>query len=323
MRLKVMPTSYRISIFAGKHAQQSEVTMASSVSPGEAGAKRGLPNLPAKLRLAPRNGFEDVITEGYSTDVFGWFGEAWALFRTNLRGVLIASIPAVATTFVLFYLYYLDAGRASVSADALFRSYPRTIAIMALASLPSFVTMSAMSKVRSPLRDSLSSLVRLPGVTIAAAFTWAPVIFSGLMHEMREGIVWWAIPAALYFAIAYSFAPFLMVDGRLGFWSALETSRRAVSKNWFGIASLYAMFYPAAWVFSAAISMIPGVMGTVFVVDEMAQKRWDDPMNILFGLSNIFMAGLFYLFLIFFQIALATAYIRIFRPVGYRREIGR
>ncbi len=295
--------------------------MASSVTPG-GGAKRGLHNLPAMLRLAPRNAFEDIITDGYSTDVFGWFGEAWALFRDNLAGILIASIPAIAAASTLFYLYYLSAGRASVAADALFGSYPRTIAIMALATLPSFVTMSAMSHGRSPLRDSFSSLAKLPGLIIQAAFTWAPIIFSGLMQEMRAGIVWWAIPLAIYLAVAYSFAPFLMVDGRLGFWSALETSRRAVSRNWFGIASLYAMYYPAAWVFSAAISMIPGVMGTVFVVDELSQKRWDDPMNILFGLSNIFMAGLFYLFLIFFQIALAAAYIRIFRPVGYRREIG-
>lgn len=317
-----MAASYRKNIFAGKHAQQQEVHMASSVGPGGAGAKRGLPNLPAMIRLAPPNAFEGVIEDGYSTDVFGWFGESWALFRANLRSIAIASIPAVATAFILFYLYYADAGKASVASDALFGSYLRTIALMALASLPSFVTMSAMVHGKSPLRDSFASLIRLPGLLISAAFTWAPMIFSGLMHEMRAGIVWWAIPIALYLAVAYSFAPFLMVDGKLDLWSALETSRRAVSRNWFGIASLYALYYPAAWVFSAAISMIPGVMGTVFVVDEMAKKRWDDPMNILFGLSNIFMAGLFFLLLIFFQIALATAYIRIFRPVGYRREIG-
>jgi hypothetical protein len=318
-----MATSYRKNIFAGRYAQQSEVHMASSASPAGAGARRGIPNLPAMLRLAPRNTFEGVIAEGYSTDVFGWFGESWAFFKANIRSVIIASIPAVVTSLILFYLYYRDAGRASVASDALFGSYLRTIALMALAYLPSFVTMSAMARAKSPIRDSISSIIKLPWLMIAAAFTWAPIIFSGLMHEMRAGIVWWAIPIAIYLAVAYSFAPFLMVDGKLDPWSALETSRRAVSRNWFGIASLYAMYYPAAWVFSAAISMIPGVMGTVFVVDEMAKKRWDDPMNILFGLSNIFMAGLFYLFLIFFQIALATAYIRIFRPVGYRREIGK
>lgn len=295
--------------------------MASSVDPGGEEGRRGLPNPLAMLRLAPKSSFEGVISDGYSTDVFGWFAEAWSLLKENFRAVLIASIPAVITAFVLFYAYYLDTGRASVAADALFASYPRTIALMALASLPSLVTMSAVSRCKSPLRVLLSDLTRLPGLVIAAAFAWAPIIFSGLMREVRAGIVWWAIPIAIYTAVAYCFVPFLMVDGRLNAWSALETSRRAVSRNWFGIASLFALYYPAAWVFSAAISMIPGVMGTVFVVDEMAQKRWDDPMNILFGLSNIFMAGLFYLFLIFFQIVLATAYIRIFRPVGYRREI--
>ncbi|HOG53009.1 MAG TPA: hypothetical protein PLT03_03960, partial [Bacillota bacterium] len=103
------------------------------------------------------------------------------------------------------------------------------------------------------------------------------------------------------------------------FWTAMETSRRAVSRNWFGIASMYAIFYVAAWVFSAALSMIPGVMSTMVAVEELTVKMRTDPINIMLGFSNAFMAGLFYIFLMYFQIALATAYVRIFRPVGYTR----
>lgn len=296
--------------------------MSSSVRFDGTRNRRHLSNPFARLRLAPKSEFEHIIEEGYSTDVFGWFGEAWLLFSTNLGAILLTSMPAAVSALIIFFLYYRSFGRESVAADMLFGSYFRTILLMALAYLPSFATLSVMVRGKCPIKDAFSSLLKFPGLLIVSAFVWSPLIFSGLMRDMR-GIIWWAIPFSLYFAVSYSFSPYLIVDGKLGFWSALETSRRAISRNWFGIAAMYAFFYPAGWVFSAALSMIPGIIGTVFVVDEMSSRRWDDPMNIMFGLSNVFMAGLFFLFLIFFQIALATAYLRIFRPIGYRRESGK
>ena len=277
-------------------------------------------NLLAHLRLAPKNEFEDVIADGYSTDIFGWFEEAWVTFKARFKPIALASIPGLLAICISLYLYYRQAGRASVAADALFGSYPRTIIIMGLGMLPSILALGYITKSEEPKKDFLEALRYLPGFLIISAAIWTPIIFSGLMKEFGGKINWWAIPLCLYFAVAYSLAPFLMVDAKLGLWPALETSRRVVSRNWFGIAALYAIYYPAAWVFSAAISMLPGVFSTMVVVDDMTKKMRTDPINIMLGISNIFMAGLFYLFLLFFQIALATAYIRILRPVGYRRK---
>lgn len=297
-----------------------------SVMPAEGGTKRkgtrhGLITNPlALLRLSPRTGFEHVITDGYNTDVLGWFGESWDLLKSNARVLFLGSLPSVLAGFAIIMHYYAGHRALTTTADIMFGSYPRTIALMTLALLPSFVALGALSKSKEPARDYKEALWRLPAMALIAAAEWAPIVYSGLMGELRGTVRWWAIPIAMYFGVSFSFAPFLAIDGGLDFWTALDTSRRAVSRNWFGIAGLYVIFYPAAWVFSAALSMLPGIFSTILVVDEMAVKRRLDPINIMFGFSNAFMAALFYTMLIFFNMALATAYVRIFRPVGYSRR---
>ncbi len=273
----------------------------------------------ARLRLSARTGFEHVIEDGYSTDVLGWLGESWTVFKSCWKQVALASIPSMAAAFAAIYIFYRQEGRATSTADVLFGSYLRTILMMSVAALPSFIALGALEKGKEPWKDYARAIKRLPAILLISAATWAPLVYSGFMLEMGSTIRWWAVPVALYLAVGFSFAPFLAVDGPMDFWTALETSRRAVSRNWFGIASMYAIFYMAAWVFSAAFSMIPGVMSTMVAVEELTVKMRTDPISIMLGFSNAFMAGLFYIFLMYFQIALATAYVRIFRPVGYTR----
>lgn len=273
----------------------------------------------ARLRLSARTGFEHVIEDGYSTDVLGWLGESWTVFKSCWKHASLGSIPSMAAAFVAIYLFYRQQGRATSTAEVLFGSYIRTIFMMSLSTLPSFIALGSLVKGKEPWKDYAGAVKRLPGIILITAATWSPLVYSGFMLEMGSTIRWWAVPLALYLAVGYSFAHFLAVDGPMDFWTAMETSRRAVSRNWFGIASMYAIFYVAAWVFSAALSMIPGVMSTMVAVEELTVKMRTDPINIMLGFSNAFMAGLFYIFLMYFQIALATAYVRIFRPVGYTR----
>ncbi|HNZ09699.1 MAG TPA: hypothetical protein PLI10_01525 [Bacillota bacterium] len=273
----------------------------------------------ALLRLSPKTKFEHVVEKGYSTDVLGWFGEAWIVFKSRRNAIILASLPSMIAAFFMIYLFYRQQGRATSTSVVLFGSYLRTVLIMSTTTLPSFVALGALVKSEDTKRDYTDALWRLPGILLISAAMWVPIVYSGFMGELGVIVRWWAVPVAIYLAVAYSFAPYLAVDGRMDFWTALETSRRAVSRNWFGIAGMYAIYYLAAWVFSAALSMLPGIFSTILVVDEMTKKLRNDPIDIMYGFSNAFMAGLFYVFLIFFQIVLATAYVRIFRPIGYKK----
>ena len=46
------------------------------------------------------------------------------------------------------------------------------------------------------------------------------------------GFVLFIIPA-VYLAVSYMFTTFLIIDYRMEFWQALETSRKIITKNWF------------------------------------------------------------------------------------------
>ena len=48
----------------------------------------------------------------------------------------------------------------------------------------------------------------------------------------------------LYFSISWLFAPLLVVDRGMGFWEAMETSRRMIGKRWFRMFFLYLAFIP-------------------------------------------------------------------------------
>ncbi|HQF39627.1 MAG TPA: DUF975 family protein [Opitutaceae bacterium] len=48
----------------------------------------------------------------------------------------------------------------------------------------------------------------------------------------------------LYLSISWLFAPLLVVDRGMGFWEAMETSRRMIGKRWFRMFFLYLAFIP-------------------------------------------------------------------------------
>ncbi len=48
----------------------------------------------------------------------------------------------------------------------------------------------------------------------------------------------------LYLSIGWLFAPLLVIDRGMGFWEAMETSRRMINKRWFRMFFLYLAFIP-------------------------------------------------------------------------------
>lgn len=61
-----------------------------------------------------------------------------------------------------------------------------------------------------------------------------PLFLAGLASGLLVsiGFVLLIIPG-IYLAVGYMFATFLIVDYRMEFWEAMETSRKIITKNWF------------------------------------------------------------------------------------------
>ena len=57
------------------------------------------------------------------------------------------------------------------------------------------------------------------------------VLYLGMYSIIALGFVLLIVPG-IYFMIAYSFAPLLLVDRKMGIWQALETSRKTVGPQW-------------------------------------------------------------------------------------------
>jgi uncharacterized membrane protein len=57
------------------------------------------------------------------------------------------------------------------------------------------------------------------------------------------GFVCLVIPF-IYLLVAYSFTTILAVDKRVGFWEAMEGSRKVITRNWWSVLGLLLLMIP-------------------------------------------------------------------------------
>lgn len=69
----------------------------------------------------------------------------------------------------------------------------------------------------------------------------------------------------IYLSIAYSFAPYLIVEKNLGVWEALETSRKAITEYWWRYFGLM-----LAALLLVIVGSIPLLLGLIWVIPIVA-----------------------------------------------------
>ena len=67
----------------------------------------------------------------------------------------------------------------------------------------------------------------------------------------------------IYIAVSYTFAPLYIVFYRMGFWDAMETSRKVVSKQWFSVFGLYLRIFGIVLLATIAGSLISGLFFSI------------------------------------------------------------
>ena len=60
-----------------------------------------------------------------------------------------------------------------------------------------------------------------------------PLFLAALASTLLVGIGLLLILPGIYLAVGYMFTTFLIIDYRMEFWQAMETSRKIITKNWF------------------------------------------------------------------------------------------
>lgn len=141
-------------------------------------------------------------------------------------------------------------------------------AVIALLMMPLGVGLGLLGIRRASGRDT-------PVSTLWEPYTMAVplLIMFILMGVLIVGGLLLLILPGIYLAIAYSFAPYLIIEKRLGVWESLETSRKAITQYWwryFGlmtvsgllvIAGIIPLFIGLIWV----LPIITIAAGEVFV----------------------------------------------------------
>ena len=118
----------------------------------------------------------------------------------------------------------------------------------------------------------LLGIRRAAGKDTPLSTLWEPysqfiplVVMLVLMGLLIVGGFFLLVLPGIYLAVAYSFAPYLMIEKNMGVWEALETSRKAITPCWwryFGLLLIAVLLF--------IVGTIPLLIGLVWVLPIMA-----------------------------------------------------
>ncbi|MDB6113559.1 MAG: hypothetical protein JWQ62_504 [Lacunisphaera sp.] len=219
---------------------------------------------------------DDLIARTTSLDVFGCLGQSFELWKANflpLVGVtlLIVLIQSVASMIPLFgfisgfflngvfygglYYYYLGKARSEPRevSDA-FAGFTRAFVPLMLATVISTLLIFA---VMTPFFAPIFLFI------LKAALSGHPGTPPELSVVAVCSILLGLIPL-LYLSVSWIFTFILVLDKGLGPWTAMEVSRRVVTKQWFRV--FFVILLGSILTMLGLIGLIIGVIFTMPIV---------------------------------------------------------
>jgi hypothetical protein len=156
--------------------------------------------------------FDRQINEGYHVNVSEYIRQGWEMFQQNIGEfigftLIIFAISAVSTLLS-------NGGSVVVSSLA--------VPLYAGFGIAAFKRMSGQQLQFSDFFNGFKYFL--------------PLFLAGLAIELlvTVGLLLLVLPG-LYLAVGYTFTMFLVIDYRMEFWQAMETSRKIVTTQWFAV----------------------------------------------------------------------------------------
>ncbi|GAB4383308.1 MAG: hypothetical protein Kow00121_44950 [Elainellaceae cyanobacterium] len=177
----------------------------------------------------PKN-IDNLLREGYATNVSSYLGRGWEIFQQNVGGF----VGFVIIIFLINVAFTLAGGVLDPAA-----SNPSS------EQTPSGISalLSAINSVISiPLNAGFYivalKLVKRRATTFSDFFRgfnyFIPLLLASIVTGIFIvlGFLLLLIPG-IYLAVAYTFTSPLIIERKMDFWQAMETSRKVVTKQWF------------------------------------------------------------------------------------------
>ncbi|MDB6112161.1 MAG: hypothetical protein JWR69_3911 [Pedosphaera sp.] len=184
---------------------------------------------------------EEILARDYDLDIGSCLGRSWELVKRNFW-------PVVGITFVvMLVMQAIDQGVGLLSRSAV-ESMVTNRQVTPEGVLLVFLTWLINLPVQTVLMGGLYmyylKLIRGQDAGIADAFSGltsalVPLALLGLVKGLLTllGFAACVIPG-IYLWVAWTFAVPLVIDKQLGFWEAMELSRKVVTKHWFLVFAL-------------------------------------------------------------------------------------
>lgn len=183
---------------------------------------------------------EKLISDSYRMDTARYFTVGWDLFKSDLGGFLSFG--------VLFFLINMG-----LSFIPIIGNIATMIVTPALAM--GFFIVAAKKLKQEPTRFE----------DFFKGFNYfIPLALVGLVSSalITVGLVLLVLPG-IYLAVGYLFAYMLVVDRKLPFWDAMESSRKIANKNWFTLfgffLALLAINIVGAMAFMIGLAVTTGI----------------------------------------------------------------
>jgi uncharacterized membrane protein len=179
---------------------------------------------------------EVVLGRDYSLDIGSCITRSWELVKQHLGPMVGITLLVMAVIFAINQLIGLFSRSAITGIITEHRISPGAIAIIGVTSLlttPVYVVLSA------GLFKYYLKLIRGEKAGIADAFSgFGPALGQLIMLGLASGILTLVgyclcILPGIYLTVSWMFAVPLVIDRGLGFWEAMEFSRKVIGKHWF------------------------------------------------------------------------------------------
>jgi uncharacterized membrane protein len=164
--------------------------------------------------------FDKQLNSTYTVNIQDYIKQGWEMFKEHIGEfvgftLLIFAVSAVSSKFAFFGSFIFSAVAAPLYAGF---------------GIVAFKLISGKPFQFADFFNGFNYLL--------------PLFLAGLAGGLLVGfgMVLLLIPG-IYLAIGYMFSTFLIIDYRMEFWQAMETSRQIITKNWFAFFGLgFALF---------------------------------------------------------------------------------
>lgn len=176
---------------------------------------------------------DSLLQNGYSTDIGGYLARGWELFKRNIGGFIGYAVflgllnLGFALLTGIFDPGASDPERSPTGIASLLNGINTIISIPLQAGF--YIVAFKLAKQRP---TSFSDFFR--GFNYFLPLFLSSIV-SGIFIAL--GFLLLILPG-IYLAVAYSFVVPLILERKMGFWQAMETSRKVITKRWFAFLGL-------------------------------------------------------------------------------------